>query len=64
MTRLSYCVLVRMYIVGVGGSLPVLFWTVVIVCLALEKIAFVVVGSFNRHTPRFEILIRCSKLGS
>ena len=56
--------LVRMYIVGVGGSLPVLFWTVVIACWSLEEIALVVVGPFNRHTPRFNILIRCSKPGS
>jgi len=61
---LSYCVLVRMYIVGMGGSLPVLFWTVVIACWSLEEIALVVVGSFDHHTSRFDILIRRSKLGS
>jgi len=60
----NHCVLVRMYIVGMGGSLPVLFWTVVIACWSLEEIALVVVGFFNRHTPRFNMLIRCSKLGS
>ena len=61
---LSYCVLVQMYIVGMGGSLPVLFWTVVIACWSLEEIALVVVGPFNHRAPRFDTLIRCSKLGS
>jgi len=62
--RLNCYVSVQMYIVGMGGSLPVLFWIVVFVCWSLEEVALVVVGFFNRHTPRFNILIRHSKLGS
>jgi len=61
---LNHCALVRMYILGVGGSLPVLFWTVIIACFSLEKVALVVVGPFNRRAPRFDMLIRCSKLCS
>lgn len=63
MTRLNYCVLVQMYIVGMGGSLPVLFWIVVLACWSLEEVALVVVGPFNCHIPNLNTLIRHSKLG-
>lgn len=63
MMRLNRCVLVKMYIVGMGGSLPVLFWIVVLACWSLEEIALVVVGPFNRYTPHLNMLIRHSKLG-
>ena len=44
--------------------MPALFWIIVLACWSLEEITLVVVGSFNRHIPRFDVLIRRSKLGS
>ena len=39
---------VKMYIVGMGGSFPVLFWVVVLVCWSLEEFTLVVVGFYSR----------------
>ena len=62
--RLNRYVLVQMYVAGMGGSLPVLFWIVVLACWSLAEVTFIFVGSFNRHTLYSNLLIRFSKLGS
>jgi len=54
---------VQMYIVGMGGSFPVLFWIVVLVCWCLEEFTLVVV-SFRGRGIFSGILILYSKLGS
>ena len=50
MMRLNVCVLVKMYIIGMGGSFPVLFWIVVLGCWAMEEVTLVVVGFRGPHT--------------
>ena len=64
MMGLNFYILVQMYVAEMGGSLSVLFWIVVLACWSLEEVTLVVVGSFNSHTPHFNLLICLSKLGS
>ena len=49
MMRLNSYVPVQTYIVGMGGSMPVLFWIVVLGCWSVEEVVLVVVSSCSRH---------------
>ena len=64
MVRLNLRVLVKMYIVGMGGSFPVLFWIVVLGCWSVEEVTLVVVSFSWLSYPHFSVLTPHSKLGS